>query len=159
MIKNKLEQLGLELPGPSVPGEIIPHFTSEAALPMWPFSFRYGAVSTCIRGDWDRTWDTQDGYQAMQLCALNVLAQINQYTTVNQIEGLNHIDAYYQSTESWDEAPLIVNGASDLFVNVLGDKGIHTRSIVGVHTLPRGFSVGLSASLTLRKPGRGWVWL
>jgi len=159
MIKNKLEQLGLELPSPSVPGGNYTSFHIRGSIAYVAIQFPIQSGEYLYQGRLGQDLDTEDGYQAMQLCALNVLAQINQYTTVNQIEGLNHIDAYYQSTESWDEAPLIVNGASDLFVNVLGDKGIHTRSIVGVHTLPRGFSVGLSASLTLRKPGRGWVWL
>jgi len=159
MIKNKLQQLGLELPSPSVPGGNYTSFHIRGSIAYVAIQFPIRSGEYLYQGRLGQDLDTEDGYQAMQLCALNVLAQINQYTTVNQIEGLNHIDAYYQSTESWDEAPLIVNGASDLFVNVLGDKGIHTRSIVGVHTLPRGFSVGLSASLTLRKPGRGWVWL
>ena len=65
--------------------------------------------------------------------------------------GLNHFDAYFQSGEDWDDSPLVVNGASDLFVKVLGDKGIHSRAIFGVDRLPRNFSVGLTASFTIDK--------
>jgi len=92
---------------------------------------------------------TEDGYKAMQLCALNVLAHINKSIGFENVVGLNHIDAYYQAGEDWDDAPKIVDGASDLFVNVLGEKGRHSRAIFGVHKLPRNFSVGVTCSLTI----------
>lgn len=64
--------------------------------------------------------------------------------------GLNHIDGYYQSVDGWDDAPIVVDGASELFVKVLKDAGKHSRAIFGVHKLPRNFSVGLTVSLTLK---------
>lgn len=87
----------------------------------------------------------------MELCALNVLAQIDKKIGCANIAGLNHIEAYYQSSEDWDEASTIVNGASDLFVKVLTDKGIHSRAIFGVHKLSRKFCAGLTASITINK--------
>lgn len=88
----------------------------------------------------------------MQLCALNVLAQVNAKIGFDKIVGLNHIEACYQAVEGWDEAPQVVNGASDLFVKVLGDKGRHSRSIFGAHMLPRNFCVGLTTTFTLMSP-------
>ncbi len=87
----------------------------------------------------------------MELCALNVLAQIDWNIDLEKVVGLNHIDAYFQSGENWDDSPLVVNGASDLFVKVLGDKGKHARAIFGVERLPRYFCVGLTASFTITK--------
>ena len=81
----------------------------------------------------------------MQLCGLNVLAQIDSEKGFDNIVGLNHIDGYFQSSENWDESPEVVNGASDLFVNILGNKGLRTRAIFGVDKLPRNFSVGLTS--------------
>jgi enamine deaminase RidA (YjgF/YER057c/UK114 family) len=77
------------------------------------------------------------------------LAQINKYVDFNAILGLNHLDAYYQAEADFDDAPAVVNGASDLFVNVLGDKGTHSRAIFGVAKLSRNFCVGLTSSFTL----------
>ena len=85
----------------------------------------------------------------MQLCALNVIAQVHHKIGFEKVEGLNHIDAYYCSANDWDDSPKIVNGASDLFVNVLGEKGVHSRSIFGVENLPRQFCVGLKSTFTL----------
>ena len=87
----------------------------------------------------------------MELCALNVLAQMDKNVGFDKIIGLNHIDAYFQSGDAWDESPKVVNGASDLIVKVLEDKGRHSRSIFGVEKLPRNFSVGLTTSFTIEK--------
>ena len=92
---------------------------------------------------------TEEGYKAMEMCALNVIAQIDKKVGFDKVIGLNHFDMYFQTGENWDDSPIIANGASDLFVNVLGDKGTHSRAIFGVDSLPRNFSVGLTATLTL----------
>jgi len=94
---------------------------------------------------------TKDGYRAMELCALNVLAQINDKVGFENVIGLNHIDAYFQANENWDESPTVVNGASDLFVNILEEKGVHSRAIFGVEKLPRNFCVGLTCTFTIKK--------
>lgn len=94
---------------------------------------------------------TEDGYKAMEICALNVLAQIDKKVGFDKLVGLNHIDAYFQSGENWDDSPIVVNGASDLFMKILEEKGEHSRAIFGVDKLPRNFSVGLTASFTIEK--------
>ena len=87
----------------------------------------------------------------MEICALNVLAQVDKKIGFEKIMGLNHIDVYFQSAEDWDDSPKVANGASDLFMKVLEEKGEHTRAIFGVHKLPRNFCVGLTATFTLLK--------
>lgn len=94
---------------------------------------------------------TEEGCKAARLCSVNVIKQINKYVGFNNIEGLNHIDFYYQSSDSWDEGPKVANGASDLFVEMLGTVGQHSRAILGVDNLPRNFSVGLTASFTIMR--------
>ncbi|MDN3725331.1 RidA family protein [Aequorivita sp. SDUM287046] len=93
---------------------------------------------------------TAQGYEAMQLCALNVIAHTESKIGYKQIIGLNHFDAYFQASDSWDDSPTIVNGASDIFVQLLGEKGNHTRAIFGVDKLPRNFCVGVTASFTVK---------
>ncbi len=85
----------------------------------------------------------------MELSALNVLAQIQQKVGFDNLIGLN-IDAYFQAGNNWDDSPKVVNGASDLLVNVLEEKGNHSRAIFGVQKLPRNFSVGLTATFTVK---------
>ena len=78
-----------------------------------------------------------------------MLAQVEAKIGFDKIVGLNHMDAYFQSAADWDESPNVVNGASDLFVKVLGEKGKHSRAIFGVEKLPMNFSVGLTTSFTI----------
>jgi hypothetical protein len=92
---------------------------------------------------------TEDGYEAAKMAATNVLLQINKFVGFDRLEGMNHADIYYQVYKDWDEGPRVADGASDLFLNVLGDKGQHTRAIIGVERLPRGFSVALVTSFTI----------
>ena len=95
--------------------------------------------------------NSRDGYNAARLAAMNVLSQIHKFLGLDRIEGLNHVDLCYKATETWDDAPGVANGASDLFVNVLGPKGKHSRSLFGVHALPKNFSVGVTASFLLNQ--------
>ena len=101
------------------------------------------------RGVLGKDITTEEGYEAARLCAINVLKQVNRYVNESDLVGLNHVDIMYQCTTEWDEGPAVANGASDLFVKVLGEKGKHTRSICGVHRLPRNFSVAIVASFTV----------
>ena len=147
---DKLNNLGLKLPEISTPGgnyvsvnvrENVAYIAIQ--FPILNEEFKY-------QGRLGNELTTDDGCKAMELCALNVLAQIDKKIGFDRLIGLNHIDAYFQSGENWDDSPKVVNGASDLFVKVLGDKGQHSRAIFGVEKLPRNFSVGLTASLTIK---------
>ncbi|SER30479.1 RidA family protein [Neolewinella agarilytica] len=149
--KENLKEHGYILPDASTPGgsyksvNIVENIAYIAIqFPIWNEEYRY-------QGRLGNEISTEEGYKAMELCALNVLAQINKKVGFERITGLNHIDAYFQSGENWDESPKVVNGASDLFVKILGTKGEHSRAIFGVHKLPRNFSVGLTASFTIKR--------
>ena len=93
---------------------------------------------------------TIEGYQAARIAAMNVLGQIEKHLGFESIEGLNHIDVYYAADGEWNEAPKVADGASDLFLEVLGDAGKHTRAIFGVERLSRFSCVALTASFTVR---------
>jgi enamine deaminase RidA (YjgF/YER057c/UK114 family) len=146
---NNLKELGLTLPEVSTPGGNYVSVNIRGNIAYLAIQFPINGKEYHYQGRLGSEITTDDGYKAMELCALNVLAQVHAKIGFDQVIGLNHIDAYFQSGEDWDDSPVVVNGASDLFVNVLGDKGAHSRAIFGVDSLPRNFSVGLTASFTL----------
>jgi enamine deaminase RidA (YjgF/YER057c/UK114 family) len=111
-------------------------------FPIWGNEFRYQGVL----GD---TLNVEDGYRAFELCAMNVLVQVKEKLGWDKISGLNHFDAYYVATDGWDDAPMAVNGASDMFLRLLGEKGAHTRAIMGVARLPRNFCAGIVCTFTI----------
>ena len=94
---------------------------------------------------------TDEGYQAARLAGINVLAQIHKFVGLNKVVGLNHVDIHYQAADNWDDGPIVANGASDLFLEVLGERGEHTRTILSVHKLPKNHSVALTASFTIEE--------
>jgi len=147
--KEKLAELGLELPNISTPGGNYVSVNIRENIAYVAIQFPILNEEYLHQGRLGNEISTEQGYKAMELCALNVLAQMDKKVGFEKIIGLNHIDAYFQSGEDWDESPKVVNGASDLFVKVLEEKGKHSRSIFGVEKLPRNFSVGLTASFTV----------
>lgn len=149
--KKNLNRLGLELPNVSIPGGNYVSVNVRENIAYVAIQFPILNEEYSYQGRLGKEITTEKGYKAMELCALNVLAQMDKKVGFDKIIGLNHIDAYFQSGEDWDESPKVVNGASDLFVKVLGEKGKHSRSIFGVDKLPRNFSVGLTASFTIKK--------
>lgn len=149
-IQEKLSEWGLTLPECTKPGGSYSSVVVRGKVVYVAIQFPFFNGSINYQGRLGDAISIEDGYKAMQMCALNVLSQIHNKIGFDKIEGLNHIDAVYQAVDSFDEAPKVVNGASDLFVHVLGERGNHTRSLMGVHKLSRNFSVGLTASFTLR---------
>lgn len=149
VLKEKLEEYGYKLPNTSTPGGSYQSINIRGDIayiavqfPIWNNVFKY-------QGRLGDEVSTEEGYKAMEMCALNVLAQIEEKIGVHNIIGLNHIDAYFQSSDNWDDSPSVVDGASDLFTKILGPKGKHSRAIFGVHKLPRNFSVGITATVTI----------
>ena len=94
---------------------------------------------------------TIEGYQAARIAAMNVLGQIDKHLGFEQIEGLNHIDIYYTASSDWNDAPKAADGASDLFLEIMGDAGKHTRAIFGVERLPNFSCIAVTASFTILK--------
>lgn len=146
---KNLNELGLELPIVSTPGGNYVSVNIRENIAYVAIQFPILNEEYMHQGRLGNEVTTEQGYKAMELCALNVLAQIDKKVGFDKIIGLNHIDAYFQSGDEWDESPKVVNGASDLFVKVLEEKGKHSRSIFGVEKLPRNFSVGLTSSFTV----------
>lgn len=147
---ENLKKHELTLPKPPAPGGAYMSVNIRGNIAYIAIQFPIVDGALRFQGRLGQDLSTEEGYQAMQLCALNVLAQINEKVGFDNLLGINHLDAYFQSVSDWDEAPEVVNGASDLFVKILGEKGNHSRAIFGVDRLPRNFCVGLTCSITLK---------
>jgi enamine deaminase RidA (YjgF/YER057c/UK114 family) len=148
--KENLKKMNLELPEVSTPGGSYVSVNVRENIAYIAIQFPILNDKYLYQGRLGNEISTEQGYKAMELCALNVLAQVDNKIGFDKIVGLNHIDAYLQSGANWDDSPIAVNGASDLFVKILEEKGKHSRAIFGVEKLPRNFSVGLTTSFTIK---------
>ena len=147
--EENLIKLGLELPKVSTPGGSYVSVNVRKNIAYVAIQFPILNDEFLYQGRLGEEISTEQGCQAMELCALNVLAQINDKIGFGKIVGLNHFNAYFQSGKNWDDSPVVVDGASELFVKALEDRGQHSRAIFGVEKLPRNFSVGLTSTFTI----------
>lgn len=88
------------------------------------------------------TLTVTQGYQAARACGLNLLAQIQD--AIGGLAGVRQVvqvRGYVTCTEDFEQAPAVVDGASDLFAAVFGERGEHARTAIGVQALPLGFAV------------------
>jgi len=105
-----------------------------------------------IKGKLGKDLNTEDGYKAAERCALSILAQAKKMLSGNleQIKSCIKIVGFVNSTSDFIEQPKVINGASDMLVKILEDKGMHTRAAVSVNSLPLGVAVEIDAIFELK---------
>lgn len=142
-IDDRLKELKVELPAAATPvGNYVAYTVSDSfvyvsgQLPM-----EKGAVA--IKGSLGRELQTEDGYRAARLCAMNVLAQLKAACNgdLGRVKRVLKLGGFVSVTPDYLDAPKCVNGASDLMVEVFGEAGRHARFAVGVASLPAGAAV------------------
>jgi enamine deaminase RidA (YjgF/YER057c/UK114 family) len=88
----------------------------------------------------------EDGQKAARICCLNILAQAKgALGSLEKIWQTLRLTGYVNAAPDFTDHPKVINGASDLMVEVLGERGRHTRAAVGVSSLPFGVAVEIDA--------------
>ncbi len=143
---EKLREYGYELPQPALPvASYLPVVRSGNLLYVsGQISSTAEGVITGILGD---TMNVVQGGNAAEQCAVNVLSQIvhNGGVSLEAVKRIVKVSVFVASAPGFAEQHLVANGASNLFVGVLGDKGKHARAAFGVIGLPLGAAVEVDA--------------
>jgi enamine deaminase RidA (YjgF/YER057c/UK114 family) len=93
-----------------------------------------------------RDFTVEAGRDAARLCAINILAQLQSALgELDRIARIVKVVGFVNALPDFTDPQLVVNGASDFLVEVLGERGRHARSAVGVATLPLGVAVEVEA--------------
>lgn len=89
----------------------------------------------------------EDGYEAAKLCALNLIAQVKAACDgdLDRVKRVVKLTGFVACGAQFTGQPQVINGASDLMVQVFGDAGRHSRAAVGAPSLPRGVAVEVEA--------------
>jgi enamine deaminase RidA (YjgF/YER057c/UK114 family) len=139
---DKLREYGYELPMPKAPvATYIPVTrTGNVVYISGQISSSDQGVATGRLGD---TMNVVQGGNAAELAAVNFLSQIVHTAGVDltKVKRVLKLTVFVASTPEFAEHHLVANGASNLIVGVLGDKGKHARSAVGMAALPLGAAV------------------
>ena len=144
-IADRLAELGIELPQPAAPvASYVPVVIAGGfAYVSGQLPFIGGELVTGRLGD-DVGLDR--GAQGARACGLMILAQLNAALgSLERVERVVKLGAFVNSTADFTDQPKVANGASDLMVEVFGDRGRHARSAVGVPVLPLGAAVEVDA--------------
>ena len=137
-IDARLVELGLELPEPSAPGANYVPFVRTGNLVFVTGQLSQWNGERRFIGKLGREFDVEEGRQAARLCALNVIAQLRAALDgdLDRVARCVRIAGFVNSTPEFHGQSQVMNGASDVFVEVFGDAGRHARMAIGVSALP-----------------------
>ena len=149
---EKLASLGYPLDRTLMPGAIYQSVvidgTTAYVSGCLPFDGEGNLTST---GKVISQVSVEEARKAAALCAANILRQVRKEVgTLDKVERILRLTGYVNSDPDFTDQHLVINGASQLMVDVFGPPGIHARSAIGMVSLPRGTSVEVEAIVKLR---------
>ena len=150
--EKKLADLGIALPAAPAP---VANYVPTVAI--GDFLFVSGQISRggdgkTITGKLGAGVSIPEGREAARVCALNILAQAQAALgTLDRVARIVKLTGFVNAAPTFTDHPQVVNGASDLLVEILGDRGRHTRSAVGVAGLPLDAAVEVEAIIAIAK--------
>lgn len=152
---DRLRGLGYELPAAPapmasyVPTRLVPIGDGRALLYIaGQVAMKDGELLT---GRVPDDVSVEDAQESARRCALNILAQIDAAAGLDNVEAIAQLIGWVLSADDFGGQPQVINGASDLLVEVLGEAGKHARAAVGTNSLPRGVTVEIAATVVVRR--------
>jgi len=141
-IEAKLASLGISLPdAPAPAANYVPYVqTGNMVFISGQISMGPDGLVTGKLGD---GFSIEDGQNAARICAINLIAQLKSACNgdLSRLVRVVRLGGFVNSTQDFTDHPKVVNGASDLMVEVFGDAGRHARAAVGCSSLPLGVAV------------------
>jgi len=136
-IEQRMEELGIVLPDPPVQGG-----NYVSAKTVGQMVYLSGVLSmkdgVLIAGTAGVDSGIEEGYAAARCCALTQLAVLKRHLgSLDAIAEIVSVNGYVNAAPDFPDMPKVINGASDLLVEVFGEAGRHVRAALGVSSLPR----------------------
>jgi enamine deaminase RidA (YjgF/YER057c/UK114 family) len=145
-IDTRLAAQGITLPVPASPAANYVPFVIDGGLLTISGQLPIENGAVAITGRLGDGVTLEEGQRAARLCAINILAQAQAALgDLGRIRRCVRLGGFVASTPDFTDQHLVVNGASDLIVAILGDAGKHARAAVGVASLPRNGAVEVEA--------------
>ena len=152
-VQNRLTEHQIELPQPtSSVANYVPYVFSgntlyvSGQITVWNGELRH-------EGKLGKNVSIDEGYQAARLCGLNLLAQLKSACggDLDRVTRVVKLGGFVNCSPDFTDHPAVINGASDLMVDVFGDAGRHARFAVGVSSLPFGVAVEIDGTFEINK--------
>ncbi len=145
-IEQRLKELGVELPNPGAPVATYAPYVISGNLVFISGQGPMGPNGLEWRGKCGASINLQQAQQAARLTALNLLAQLRAACKgdLDRVRGCVRIEGFVNATPDFTEHPAVINGASDLIVEIFGPTGKHSRFAVGASSLPFDMTVEIA---------------
>jgi enamine deaminase RidA (YjgF/YER057c/UK114 family) len=150
VIADRLQDLGITLPPVSPP---VGNYVGCVVQDGMAYVGGHGPVNgeTTVRGKVGATVSLQVGRHAARLTALSILATLNaELGSLDWIERIVKVFGMVNVAPGFNQTPAVIDGCSDLLVDVFGEAGRHTRSAVGLAELPFDIAVEIELTAKLR---------
>ena len=149
-IENRLAELGLSLPPAPVAAGNYEHAVLEGNLLHVSGGLSFSKERS-IKGTLGVDVSLEEGQEAARICLLNRLAVIKEVLgSLDRIKRIVSLHGYVQSATGFFDQPAVINGASNLAIEILGDAGRHARVAVGAAALPLNAAVELSLVVSVK---------
>jgi enamine deaminase RidA (YjgF/YER057c/UK114 family) len=150
LIEQRLQALGIDLPRPAAPAANYVPFIESRGMLYISGQLPTGAGGIEFVGRLGGAFGVEDGRAAARLCAINLVAQARAALgSLDRVARVVKLVGFVHATPEFTDHPKVINGASDFMVEVFGDRGRHTRSSVGVASLPFGVAVEIEAVIEI----------
>ena len=146
-IEEKLKSLNIILPAPM---KALANYVPWVKTGNLVFVSGQGAIvggKVECAGKLGATVSLEEGQKSARLTAINIIAQLRDAAggDLGKVKRIVKLVGFVNCTPDFSDQPKVINGASDLMVEVFGEKGRHARSAVGIAALPLNFSVEIEA--------------
>lgn len=150
-VELRLQQLGIDLP----PKKLGSGLVSCKQVGELVYVSGHGPFeadgSLRFRGAVGRDLALEEGYQAARQVGLNVLSSLRAHLrTLDRVEEVVKVLGWVQCPDGYTETPAVLNGFSDLMLEVFGERGKHARSAIGTNALPGGIAVEVECIVRVR---------
>ena len=147
LVESRLKELAIELPNPSAPGANYVPFVRSGDLVFLTGQLSQWNGERRVIGKLGREFGVEDGQKAARLCALNLVAHLRTAVDgdLDRVRSWVRVAAFVNSMPDFTAQSQVVNGASDVVVQIFGDAGRHARMAVGVAALPYDVAVEVEA--------------
>lgn len=146
-IDKRLAELGLNLPVPAKPVANYVPWVRTGNLVFISGQVPVENGKATYTGQLGDTVSLEDGAKSARLCAINLIAQLKDACggDLDRVKRVVKLVGFVNATPSFTDHPKVINGASDVMVEVFGDKGRHARSAVACPSLPLGVATEVEA--------------
>jgi enamine deaminase RidA (YjgF/YER057c/UK114 family) len=141
-IDDQLKKLGIELPVASDPAANYANCARTGALLFVSGKGPVVTAGPAPRGKLGTDFTTQEGYAFARLTGLDILAAVKlELGSLDRVVRVVKLQGFVNAAPAFEEHPQVLNGCSDLMVEIFGDRGVHARSVLGASSLRAGLPI------------------